>query len=387
MKVLPRFLLLVLILNGSFIFPRASAQNVPYISVKDFGAKGDGKTDDTRAIQRAIDYAANAGFSTQALPNTKSEIYFGGTKAVYFPLGIYYISQSLKVGSYVDLRGEKAVLAPFKNFQEKIDAITGIGWQAKIEGLQFIAFKAALVINNNNINVGKIAISDCDFINNLTAISLDVQSSIAIIRENRFINNSKVLDVIAGDKVNLYDNWIELGTLSGNQPAAIINRGTLHFDNNLMVPKNPRKGTIEPAWINNYGSVYVHGARQGGEPGSLTLINNFAEAQITYPVVPNTVIVRDSECWGVYGSVPPNYAPTIVRIFRLPNQIIIDGVRGLQDTRVMDIALSIGSANFQKLIDKVPRDKVQVTVTNVSGARYLHKNNSDIPELLTQFKK
>lgn len=47
-----------------------------YVSVKAFGATGNGTTDDTAAIQSAIDYAFNAG---------------GGT--VFFPQGTYYVSQ------------------------------------------------------------------------------------------------------------------------------------------------------------------------------------------------------------------------------------------------------------------------------------------------------
>ncbi|MBI4580979.1 MAG: hypothetical protein HY718_14830, partial [Planctomycetes bacterium] len=46
-----------------------------------FGAKGDGKTDDTAAIQRTIDAAAEAG---------------GGT--VVLPAGRYLIAGSLRIG-------------------------------------------------------------------------------------------------------------------------------------------------------------------------------------------------------------------------------------------------------------------------------------------------
>ncbi|WP_339076787.1 glycosyl hydrolase family 28-related protein [Acetobacter sp. AC2005] len=64
------------------------------ISVKDFGAKGDGMHDDTAAIQAAIGHAL-------ATPN------YGGR--VYFPDGVYLISSALNVaGSGIALIGANA---------------------------------------------------------------------------------------------------------------------------------------------------------------------------------------------------------------------------------------------------------------------------------------
>jgi hypothetical protein len=67
------------------------------VNVRDFGATGDGSTDDTAAIQRAID-----------------EVYFGGfaltqpklRRALHFSAGTYLISSSLKLPSYAILVGE-----------------------------------------------------------------------------------------------------------------------------------------------------------------------------------------------------------------------------------------------------------------------------------------
>lgn len=62
------------------------------INVKDMGAKGDGTTDDTRAIQRALDNA-HAGFKT-----------------IYFPAGTYRVTGTLTLesseGKFVSLYGE-----------------------------------------------------------------------------------------------------------------------------------------------------------------------------------------------------------------------------------------------------------------------------------------
>ena len=56
-------------------------KNMTWVNVKDFGAKGDSLTDDTAAIQSAIDY-----FETFA---------FGSRPVIYFPNGIYLVSQPL----------------------------------------------------------------------------------------------------------------------------------------------------------------------------------------------------------------------------------------------------------------------------------------------------
>jgi hypothetical protein len=66
-----------------------SSDTLPFLNVKEFGARGDGVTDDTAAIQTAINTAQSAG---------------GGT--VYFPAGQYLITSALTItAQYVHLRG------------------------------------------------------------------------------------------------------------------------------------------------------------------------------------------------------------------------------------------------------------------------------------------
>jgi hypothetical protein len=61
-------------------------------SVGDFGAVGDGKTDDTKAIQAAID--AHRGTSLQKAPAT-----------VYFPPGVYLVSDTIVIYFHTYLFG------------------------------------------------------------------------------------------------------------------------------------------------------------------------------------------------------------------------------------------------------------------------------------------
>src|SRR5678815_1546128 len=59
------------------------------VNVKDFGAKGDGLTDDWKAIQAAEDY-----------------VYAKGGGVVYVPAGVYMVSEPFYHRSFVTLRGE-----------------------------------------------------------------------------------------------------------------------------------------------------------------------------------------------------------------------------------------------------------------------------------------
>lgn len=68
-----------------------------FVNVRDFGAQGDGQTDDTAAIARAINYAYS--YSTT----------IGGIdmhRTVYFPAGFYLVSDSIKVPPFVKIQGD-----------------------------------------------------------------------------------------------------------------------------------------------------------------------------------------------------------------------------------------------------------------------------------------
>jgi hypothetical protein len=69
-------------------FAQAAARASDTYSVRDYGAKGDGKTDDTAAFQKALDTAAQAG---------------GGV--VYAPRGNYFFAGHLNVPNAVILKG------------------------------------------------------------------------------------------------------------------------------------------------------------------------------------------------------------------------------------------------------------------------------------------
>ena len=74
--------------TGALAGPQAQIPAPDYFNVKDFGAVGDGQTDDTAAFQKALDAASQAG---------------GGV--VQAPRGNYFFAGNLNVPSAVTLSG------------------------------------------------------------------------------------------------------------------------------------------------------------------------------------------------------------------------------------------------------------------------------------------
>lgn len=69
------------------------------VNVRDFGATGDGTTNDTLSLQRAIDQIYFGGFSL-----TQPKL----RRVINIPAGVYLIDNSIKLNSHVILRGEGA---------------------------------------------------------------------------------------------------------------------------------------------------------------------------------------------------------------------------------------------------------------------------------------
>ena len=98
------------------------------INVKSFGAKGNGISDDTKAIQDAIDYAVN------------------GNKIVFIPAGVYVISKSIL------LKGVSLIGSP-------INYINRTGTIFKCSSKTFTAIKQDN-INDNMFNLSNIIVRD-----------------------------------------------------------------------------------------------------------------------------------------------------------------------------------------------------------------------------------
>ena len=117
------------------------------VNVKDFGAKGDNSTDDTAAIQAAINAAEAA--------------YRG---VVIFPCGLYRISASIQLPSFVTLRGETKEGCWITN--------------------QGAPLNAPHVVNKDPVALIYAAIENLSFLYGTYGVKIDVTSEVAGLRFN-----------------------------------------------------------------------------------------------------------------------------------------------------------------------------------------------------------
>ena len=171
------------------------------VNVKWFGALGDGSTDDTTAIQAAIDY--------QLALTVNAPDVTGGDRAtaptIFFPTGIYVISSTVTIeSSYANFFGEDAVI------QKTTGTFTGssgfhanlTGFRMSFEGLQWQDFATGVYIDSNNINSGRVLFKRCGFFSHtLYGVHIDCQSSTTVFDDCIWRANVHEVYIEAGDMV------------------------------------------------------------------------------------------------------------------------------------------------------------------------------------------
>jgi len=134
------------------------------VSVKDFGAVGNGVADDTAAIQAAISYAASAAQSIQY-----TSISAQSSITVCFPAGLYLVTSTITVpnaevnfllsgmgGRATFVGANPATIKCFIIEQARNTIFSNLNW---------IGFTTATEWDTNNIDTNLIRYIDCDFIN------------------------------------------------------------------------------------------------------------------------------------------------------------------------------------------------------------------------------
>jgi len=352
-KVLFAFALLSLTLYG---IATAGTGEFASFNVRDFGAKGDGKTDDTKAIQAALDAAGKKGWSEQY----PGSAYYVSSPVVFFPSGKYIISDTLQIRA--NMAGEGTAIIYQKKRDKDILSGTYV-WRWQISGFTFVGGRNHLNIGNPNIDTGRIIIEKCAFYKAAEAAIRTRKGSNSTqisIRDCVFIHNDQVF-INWCDMGSITDSWISTSKEMKNK-AVIENHGSLMLENICGVPAVAREN--DQRWIDNYGSVTARNFRFGGEGAGFTAVVNFAPYDYTYPVNPSSVILDSCT---VYSIGNPKRRAAIY-LEQIPNQIIVRDSTGFCDIPVVKVSEKINLDTYFDNAEKrraslrfyIDRDNVEV---------------------------
>ncbi len=189
------------------------------VSVKDFGAVGDGAADDTAAIQAALDYAATLAASLAQpagiLVNSSQP-----AVEVHFPPGKYKVTAQIVVTTArIRLFGENALLWTGVNgvlpasYLVKFTA----GYYTVVQGLSFGSTETGCIeFDCPNVSSAVVRIIDCAFMGNVsggvavgTAIKYSNQSSSLFVENCQFRDVKHPFEHVSGDAVRFGHCWFD----------------------------------------------------------------------------------------------------------------------------------------------------------------------------------
>ena len=307
----------------------------------DFGAMGDGVTDDYKAIRAAI-IAARAASDVHGVPGVPAQ---NSYSTIVFPAGNYVLSQSLDLAAedppittgYLRVVGlGNANLLKGSSFSGTAAWRNPDPFQLSFEGLSFIGFPTGLALGEPMYNqaTATVQLVRCNFFGCGTGLVYESRSSLLSLDYCKFNENDRHIEISRCDLMYLNRCYFQKFTPAADTDTAIrVETGRLHIYGGYFTPGPVT--TKQNAWIGIHGNVgpdgahiglIAHGVRAGGEGGGgMTFVNYHATPDTTFPGNAITrVIIRDSTVepgQGGYADRPE----CVVRLWQAPNHLEITG--------------------------------------------------------------
>ena len=309
------------------------------ISVKWFGSKGDGLSDDTQAIQKAFDAAPylQLGAASNLCNVARITQLTGGSTAIEFPQGKYKLSDEITIdpashNQFMTVVSTARAILVQSNCDKRIFAARSeIAYSIRITGLVFLYGTTQIYLTNGNLDGTVWRIDHCEF-QGSSSIAIQAVpektvglSALITVDECKFYDCAGVLKAW-GDPARFVNCWV-----SGPKGA---DRGTVMFDNRanleivgmLGVPSVDADPDPSLRWIDNYGNLRVEHTRFGGESAGIPIIYHYAPLPDDFPWLGSQIIIRDSN---VYSGNTGNPNRAVVNLVAgCPQTFIYEGNQG-----------------------------------------------------------
>ena len=207
------------------------------VDVRAFGAKGDGKTDDTQAIQAAFDAVAKKVTRTRKRADgVPGRVLAYSSPAVHFPAGQYLVSETIQVKGHV-ITGERYAALNQADPDKDIFA-TRWAHYLHIQGLAFVGGAIQLNLYNGNLSGGVVTVEDCQFWQaGKWALYVDIESTTFTMQNCHIYDAMQGMYINRSDVVMARDCWW-VNHKDMKNCAFIVNKGQRVCFENICA--NPR---------------------------------------------------------------------------------------------------------------------------------------------------